>query len=130
MLAVPHGDLLSLAGPRFVRLGCTNCTLAELQQNCAEMDEYHPCLCQELMGGGLLSRGKAKAAEAAKMAEDRGRQAAKFADEKAREAAKLAEEKAGQAKAAAADGSMLGAVTAAGGSVVSSLSAQKFAQRS
>ena len=82
------------------------------------------------MGGGLLSRGKAKAAEAAKMAEDRGRQAAKFADEKAREAAKLAEEKAGQAKAAAADGSMLGAVTAAGGSVVSSLSAQKFAQRS
>ena len=72
------------------------------------------------MGGGLLSRGKAKAAEAAKMAEDRGRQAAKFADEKAREAAKLAEEKAGQAKAAAADGSMLGAVTAAGGSVVSS----------
>ena len=22
---------------------------------CSELDEYHPCLCQELMGGGLTS---------------------------------------------------------------------------
>ncbi len=54
-IVLEANDALGLAGPRFVRLGCTNCTLAELQQNCAEMDEYHPCLCQELMGGGLLS---------------------------------------------------------------------------
>ena len=50
---------------------------------------------------GQQPESERSAAEAAKMAEDRGRQAAKFADEKAREAAKLAEEKAGQAKAAA-----------------------------
>ena len=29
--------------------------MAELEANCAEMDEYHPCMCQELMGGGLAS---------------------------------------------------------------------------
>ena len=48
-------DALGLAGTRFVRLGCNNCTRAELLQSCADLDEYHPCLCQELMGGGLLS---------------------------------------------------------------------------
>ena len=57
------------------------------------------------MGGGLFSRGKAKAAGAAKMADKRGRQAAKFTGQ------------AMQAKAAA-DGSMLGATTAAGGGTV------------
>ena len=31
----------------------TNCSAAELQSACAELDEHHPCLCQELMGGGL-----------------------------------------------------------------------------
>ena len=32
-----------------------NCTEATLQENCADLETYHPCLCQELMGGGLTS---------------------------------------------------------------------------
>jgi len=48
-------DALGLAGNHFLRLGCANCTRAELQLSCADLDEYHPCLCQELMGGGLMS---------------------------------------------------------------------------
>jgi len=48
-------DALGLPGSRFVKLGCTNCTVSELQASCAELDEYHPCLCQELMGGALTS---------------------------------------------------------------------------
>ena len=48
-------DALGLAGNRFLRLGCGNCTATELQMACSELDEYHPCLCQELMGGGLTS---------------------------------------------------------------------------
>jgi hypothetical protein len=48
-------DALGLAGNGFIRLGCANCTRTELAQSCADLDEYHPCLCQELMGGGLLS---------------------------------------------------------------------------
>jgi len=48
-------DALGILGNRFVRLGCQNCTASELQGACAELDDYHPCLCQELMGGGLTS---------------------------------------------------------------------------
>lgn len=32
-------DALGLAGPRFLRLGCLNCTEPELSANCAELDE-------------------------------------------------------------------------------------------
>ena len=48
-------DALGVVGSRFLRLGCHNCTRGDLQAACADLDEYHPCLCQELMGGGLLS---------------------------------------------------------------------------
>ena len=48
-------DALGVAGTRFVRLGCANCTAAELLLSCSDLQEYHPCLCQELMGGALLS---------------------------------------------------------------------------
>lgn len=61
-LALPEKDIvaeasdaLGLLGARFLRLGCANCTVGELQGACAELDEFHPCLCQELMGGGLTS---------------------------------------------------------------------------
>ena len=47
-------DALGLAGVRFLRLGCQNCTREALQAACAEADEYHPCFCHELMGGGLV----------------------------------------------------------------------------
>jgi len=47
-------DAFGLAGTRFLRLGCSNCTRPELAASCSELDEYHPCLCHELMGGGLL----------------------------------------------------------------------------
>jgi hypothetical protein len=38
---------------QFVKLGCTRCTQATLLQYCSELEDYHPCLCEELMGGGL-----------------------------------------------------------------------------
>ncbi|KAL1495937.1 hypothetical protein AB1Y20_014579 [Prymnesium parvum] len=44
-----HGS----TGPLFVKLGCANCTVAEQEQSCAAHEDYHPCFCQELMGGGL-----------------------------------------------------------------------------
>ena len=37
----------------FLRLGCTRCEAAELSTYCAALDDYHPCMCEELMGGGL-----------------------------------------------------------------------------
>ena len=59
-IALPEKDViaeantaLGLLGNRFLRLGCQNCTAGDLRATCAELDEYHPCLCQELMGGGL-----------------------------------------------------------------------------
>ena len=48
-------DALGLAGPHYLRLGCSNCSRVELGTSCAELDDYHPCMCHELMGGGLLS---------------------------------------------------------------------------
>jgi len=54
-IVLEANDALGLAGNHFLRLGCANCTRAELQLSCADLDEYHPCLCQELMGGGLMS---------------------------------------------------------------------------
>ena len=30
-------------------------TAATLEENCADLENYHPCLCQELAGGGLTS---------------------------------------------------------------------------
>ena len=54
-LVLEANDALGIAGSRFLRLGCGNCTRSELQLSCADLDDYHPCLCQELMGGGLLS---------------------------------------------------------------------------
>lgn len=64
------------------------------------------------LGGGLLRKGKAKAAEAAKIAED-----------KASDAARLAQEKAKVAKDAATDGSMLTAVQGAAVGVAASAQA-------
>ena len=52
---VEAGDALSPADPLFVKLGCARCSEDELQQACGDLDEYHPCLCDELMGGGLNS---------------------------------------------------------------------------
>jgi len=52
-VVVEASDALGTAGTAFLRLGCTNCTLSELQASCTEADGYHPCLCQELMAGGL-----------------------------------------------------------------------------
>jgi hypothetical protein len=63
-------------------------------------------------GGGLLKKGKAKAAEAAKIAED-----------KASDAARVAQEKAKVAKDAAKDGSMLTAVQGAAIGVAASAQA-------
>ena len=54
-ILIEASGALGAAGPRFLRLGCHNCTRGELQAACADLDEYHPCYCQELMGGGLLS---------------------------------------------------------------------------
>lgn len=54
-IVLEANDALGIAGTRFLRLGCANCTRSELASSCAEMDEHHPCMCQELMGGGLLS---------------------------------------------------------------------------
>ena len=61
-IALPEKDViaeantaLGLLGNRFLRLGCQNCTAGDLRATCAELDEYHPCLCQELMSGGLNS---------------------------------------------------------------------------
>ena len=54
-LASEAGTALGAAGPHFIKLGCGNCTQSELEASCSEYDDYHPCLCQELMGGGLLS---------------------------------------------------------------------------
>ena len=48
-------DAMGASGPRFVKLGCGNCSVVELEQSCAEHEDYHPCYCQELMGGGLQS---------------------------------------------------------------------------
>lgn len=47
------GGALGPAGPFFIALGCAKCTAESLMQHCSELDEHHPCLCQELMGGGL-----------------------------------------------------------------------------
>jgi len=52
-LVLEANAALGPAGPRFVKLGCGNCTEFELEASCSEHDDYHPCLCQELMGGGL-----------------------------------------------------------------------------
>lgn len=38
---------------QMLRLGCSRCTEIALQQACAELEKYHPCLCEELMAGGL-----------------------------------------------------------------------------
>jgi len=59
--ALPERDILLEAndalgmGSLFIKIGCTNCTETTLQENCADLETYHPCLCQELMGGGLTS---------------------------------------------------------------------------
>ena len=54
-IVLEANDALGILGSHFLRLGCSNCTRSELQLACAEVDEYHPCLCQELMGGGLVA---------------------------------------------------------------------------
>lgn len=36
-----------------LQLGCSRCTEVALQQVCVELENYHPCLCEELMSGGL-----------------------------------------------------------------------------
>jgi len=38
---------------QFVKLGCTSCSQEALVEHCSQLEEYHPCLCEELMGGGL-----------------------------------------------------------------------------
>ena len=59
--ALPERDVLLEAndalamGSLFLKIGCTNCTAATLEENCADLENYHPCLCQELAGGGLTS---------------------------------------------------------------------------
>ena len=52
-IVVEANDALGPLGTTFLRLGCANCTERELQASCSEVDGYHPCLCQELMSGGL-----------------------------------------------------------------------------
>ena len=52
-IAVEASDALGPLGISFLRRGCANCTVADLQASCSEVDGYHPCLCQELMAGGL-----------------------------------------------------------------------------
>ena len=54
-LVLEANDAMGATGPRFVKLGCGNCTVVELEQSCAAHEDYHPCYCQELMGGGLQS---------------------------------------------------------------------------
>ena len=54
-LVVEANDALGPMGTSFLRLGCANCTVNELSASCTEVDGYHPCLCQELMGGGLVA---------------------------------------------------------------------------
>jgi hypothetical protein len=95
-----HGDMPANA---------VRTTAAKLQ---ALLQKKEGMAAMKSMGGGLLKRGKAKAAEAAKIAE-----------EKTKEAAKLAEEKAKLAKDAAKDGSMLTAVQGAAVGVAASAQA-------
>jgi len=54
-IVVEANDALGPLGTPFLRLGCANCTVSELEAACTEVDGYHPCLCQELMAGGLTS---------------------------------------------------------------------------
>ena len=50
--ALPERDVLLEAndalamGSLFLKIGCTNCTSATLEENCADLENYHPCLCQ------------------------------------------------------------------------------------
>ena len=67
-IALPEKDViaeantaLGLLGNRFLRLGCQNCTAGDLRATCAELDEYHPCLCQ-VRGGRSSARGHHRAA--------------------------------------------------------------------
>ena len=45
-VAVEADSALGVVGSSFLRLGCANCTLPDLQSACTEVDGYHPCLCQ------------------------------------------------------------------------------------
>ena len=50
---VEASNALGAVPTDFLRLGCTRCEAAELSTYCAALDDYHPCMCEELMGGGL-----------------------------------------------------------------------------
>merc|ERR1712060_145437 len=50
---IEAGSAFSPISPKLMRLGCNRCTAEELLQACGDFDDFHPCLCQELMGFGL-----------------------------------------------------------------------------